>query len=55
MMSALGRNACNVLRASARNGAIQEGSKALPAVQSIRKFTVIAPLACLKWVPTGTL
>merc|ERR1711992_236730 len=36
MMSALGRNACNVLRASARNGAIHEGSKALPAVQSIQ-------------------
>merc|ERR1711860_464643 len=36
MMSALGRNACNVLRASARNGAIHESSKALPAVQSIQ-------------------
>merc|ERR1711983_522032 len=36
MMSALGRNACNVLRASARNGAIHEGSKALPAVQNIQ-------------------
>merc|ERR1711983_454003 len=36
MMTALGRNACNVLRASARNGAIHEGSKALPAVQSIQ-------------------
>merc|ERR1712226_1055092 len=36
MMSAFGRNACNVLRASARNGAIHESSKALPAVQSIQ-------------------
>merc|ERR1711963_24581 len=36
MMSALGRNACKVLRASARNGAIHESSKALPAIQSIQ-------------------
>merc|ERR1712018_1073317 len=36
MMSALGRNACKVLRASARTGAVHEGSKALPAIQSIQ-------------------
>merc|ERR1712241_1468919 len=36
MMSALGRNACNVLRASARNGAIHEGTKVIPAANSIQ-------------------
>merc|ERR1711944_107812 len=36
MMSALGRNACKVLRASARTGAVHESSKALPAIQSIQ-------------------
>merc|ERR1739846_103105 len=36
MMSAIGRNANKVLRASARSSALQEGSKVLPAVQSIQ-------------------
>merc|ERR1712227_1011261 len=36
MMSALGRNACKVLRASARASSLQEGVKALPAVQNIQ-------------------
>merc|ERR1711860_417618 len=53
MMSALGRNACNVLRASARNGAIHESSKALPAVQSIQLRRDYAPAAAT--LPKGAV
>merc|ERR1712045_904720 len=48
MMSALGRNACNVLRASARNGAIHEGAKVVPTLQGIqirRDYAAAAPAA----------
>ena len=41
MMSAIGRNASKILRASARASSLQEGVKALPAVQNIRKLTVM--------------
>merc|ERR1711963_145458 len=36
MMSAIGRNASKILRASARASSLQEGVKALPAVQNIQ-------------------
>merc|ERR1712062_585847 len=36
MMSALGRNACNVLRASARSGQIQDAAKVVPTLQGIQ-------------------
>merc|ERR1712170_319669 len=36
MMSAIGRNASKILRASARASSLQEGVKALPAIQSIQ-------------------
>merc|ERR1711936_754563 len=36
MMSAIGRNASNILRASARTSALQDGVKVLPAANSIQ-------------------
>merc|ERR1712076_132673 len=36
MMSAIGRNATNILRASARTSALQDGVKVLPAANSIQ-------------------
>jgi F-type H+-transporting ATPase subunit beta len=36
MMSAIGRNATNILRASARTSALQDGAKVLPAANSIQ-------------------
>merc|ERR1712001_81705 len=36
MMSAIGRNASNILRASARTSALQDGVKVLPAANSIK-------------------
>merc|ERR1712018_898038 len=36
MMSAIGRNASNILRASARTSALQDGGKVLPAANSIQ-------------------
>ena len=40
MMSAIGRNASKVLRASARSGQVQEATKVIPALQGIRKYSV---------------
>ena len=41
MMSAIGRNASNILRASARTSVLQDGVKVLPAANTIRKFAVM--------------
>ena len=38
MMSAIGRNASKVLRASARSGQVQEAAKVAPTLQGIRKY-----------------
>ena len=40
-MSAIGRNASNILRASARTSVLQDGVKVLPAANTIRKFAVM--------------
>ena len=48
MMSAIGRNASKVLRASARSGQIQEAVKVAQALQGVRKYSVNPKL----WVLT---
>ena len=42
MMSAIGRNACKVLRTSARSTQVQEGAKVVTNLQGIRKYHVKA-------------
>merc|ERR1712012_280466 len=48
MMSAIGRNASNILRASARTSVLQDGVKVLPAANTIqlkRDYAAAAPNA----------
>merc|ERR1712004_324340 len=48
MMSAIGRNASNILRASARTSVLQDGVKVLPAANTIqlkRDYAAVAPNA----------